>query len=385
MRDALCWISPFDSYAGGAAVVADAQRVNVPGHRTVVAIPTLYGVWPQQELSRAIGDALAVDGIEDALNVRAQIESQGVACAGWSVPRGNTGNPDAEGYAHGAMAAQFDTFLLNWEQGWGGFWTSADAGAVRAFFGGFWRALSEAGREDVHVIITFVTNSAMRQAVPADEETAWVEGSHAVALEAYIPGDPGLDPGNAVAIMRARLARDGHPDFPVIVILEQGDLLALAEQYSDPTWGVQFWTLATAARAAWPAPQPEDEDMALPPVDERYTANGWNDWRTVAINLQSIADTMGQQVETTAAQLDQVKAEEASQVASLNEQIASLQQQIAQLQETAPSVDATVLQARIDQLVKERDAAQQRAATLDAQGDALRSKLADIAKLATAA
>lgn len=40
-----------------------------------------------------------------------------------------------------------------------------------------------------------------------------------------------------------------------------------------------------------------EDDMALPPVDERYKKNGWNDWRAVAINLQGIADAMGSEIE----------------------------------------------------------------------------------------
>jgi hypothetical protein len=54
--------------------------------------------------------------------------------------------------------------------------------------------------------------------------------------------------------------------------------------------------------------QQEDEEVAYP-VPAQYTRNGWNTWRDVAINLQGIADAMGQQLTTLQAELAKTDAD----------------------------------------------------------------------------
>jgi hypothetical protein len=273
------WISPFNPYQTAAAVAADARKVHMPGMQTRVLLPTLYDDYPQQVVTRTIGDALAIDNAEDAAAVRAAIEAEGTPCDGWSVPRG-TGDIEAEGYAHGLVASKFERFVLNWEEGWSGFWTENGAAAVNLWMTGFWRAVSDAGaaeRLQGRVGITFVTNLTMRNAATDDEVAAWVGGSHYDALEAYLPGDPGLDPGKALAIWQGRLARIGATDRPVVVILEHGDLPALVAQYAHPTYGAQVWTLPIAASQNWPplesfeSRDPESEPEPEPSVDPRDT------------------------------------------------------------------------------------------------------------------
>jgi GH25 family lysozyme M1 (1,4-beta-N-acetylmuramidase) len=47
----------------------------------------------------------------------------------------------------------------------------------------------------------------------------------------------------------------------------------------------------------------EEEEEVAYPVPEQYTNNGWTTWREVAINLQAIADQLGQQQQALQAEL----------------------------------------------------------------------------------
>ncbi len=259
------WISPFDTYSTIAAAVADAQRIHLPGLTTGVLLPTLYDDWTQSQVQHSLGVELTVSSAEHAGQIRAAFEAQGVPCGGWSVPRG-TGDIAAEGYAHGLMAAQFDFFVLNFEKGWPGFWADNGGAAIDQWLGAFWTGVADSGasqRLNGNVGVTWVTNSGMMQAVSDDEAAAWVGGTNFDALEAYLPGDPGLDPTLSLAIWQARLARIGVADRPVVLILERGDLPALCAQHAIAGYGVQLWTLAGAAQQTWPEPVPDDPCAAL--------------------------------------------------------------------------------------------------------------------------
>lgn len=283
MPDLALWISPYNGYQTPAQVAAAASGVHLPGHRTIVLLPTLYDDWPQQALSkRAIGDALAVDSPADCASVRQAIEACGVACGGWSVPRG-TGDAYAEGYAHGQAAAQFEVFILNYEQ-----WTARendpseeywvhpqDSSYVNAFMDGFEQALAEAGAAPI-IGLTYVTNSMFTNAGD-DVERAWLRRVNFVALEAYYPGDRNLDPAKSLELWAKHCTDDLRiAAVPACAIVAQGDIVTDAQTVSDPAWGVEVWTLEEAARAEWPAadeppteaPVPEPEAPAEPePID----------------------------------------------------------------------------------------------------------------------
>jgi hypothetical protein len=266
------WASPQENIQTPEDLVAMLKDVHLPGHETEVYIPTYYDDWPQQVLSqRAIGDAFAVDGPEDAAAMRATIESLGLKCGGWSVPRG-TGDIYAEGYKQGTCAAMFDHFILNFEDGWAGFWTQDGVNAITLFLSGFWDALKAAGRGPDNFLlgITFVTNAAMLGAVSVAEASEWLGGTHYVALEAYVPDDPGLDPANSLRRMQSVLNASGYPNMRMVCILEQGDVVSLAQEFSHPELGVQIWTAAVAASASWPPV--EDPVQPLPDVDWAWQA-----------------------------------------------------------------------------------------------------------------
>lgn len=242
-------------------MAAAARSIQLPGHRTIVLLPTVYGGWPQQALSRrTIGDALAVDSPEDCAAVRAAIEAEGVACGGWSVPRG-AGDPWTEGYLQGQAAAQFDLFILNYEQ-WKSrendpaeeYWVHPqDPNPVNRFLDGFYAALGDEGRAgQVKIGLTYVTNSMLANAGD-DVERAWLARVDFVALEAYYPGDVNLDPANSLAKWARHCREDlGIEPVPACAIVAQGDVVADAAAVSDPELGVQVWTLESAATAAWP-------------------------------------------------------------------------------------------------------------------------------------
>lgn len=290
MRDLALWLSPHESrFQTAAQLVAACKEVNLPGHRTVVLIPTLYDDWPQQVVNRSIGDELAIDSPDDAWNVRAAIEFFGVPCGGWSVPRG-TGNVLAEGYKHGLTARYFDHFSLNFEAGWQDFWAPDGRWYVDEWFKGFNDGLQ--GHRPQRLGVTFVTNTAMLQAVSASEGAAWFEQVDYVGIEVYLPGDPGLDPARGTERMRAELAAAGHPDLPIVCILEQGDLPALAQQFSHPDFGVQVWTVQAALNHAWPAPGTEE------PATEPTAA----DFRQALAYLADITRTHAEEVERVARQ-----------------------------------------------------------------------------------
>lgn len=278
------WISPVGKpYETVEDVLADVARVHLDGFEPVVILPTLYDDYPQQECRRTIGDALAIDSAEDAARVRAQFEAAGVRCWGWSVPRG-TGDVAAEGAKHGAMAAVFETFVLNFEDGWEGFWTADGRAVVDTWLGGFWSA---PGTEhlDGHVGVTMVTNSAMLHAVSDDEARAWCEGTHFWALEAYVPGDPGLDPANSLRLWRERLARIGQADRPVVLILERGDLVGDVERFAEPTWGTQIWPVESALAVNWPAAAPPAQ---LPAAEPEPCDRPWQAKRPLVLSSAGV-------------------------------------------------------------------------------------------------
>lgn len=278
------WLSPWEPYQSADELVAACRGVNLPGHQTEILIPTLYDDWPQQVLSRTLGDALAIDSIDDAATVRALIEADGISCGGWSVPRG-TGEIYGEGYKHGQVAALFDHFVLNYEDGWSGFWTDDGRWAVDEFMRGFQDGL---GGARPRLGVTFVTNTAMLQAVSPDEAAAWLEHADYVAIEVYVPGDPGLDPDLGAARMRDELAAAGHPDVPIVCILERGDLSTLAAAESHPELGVQVWTIGAALQHTWP-------DIAPPPPPD--VDFGWLAKKDLVVGLagelQNVADQFG--------------------------------------------------------------------------------------------
>jgi hypothetical protein len=98
----------------------------------------------------------------------------------------------------------------------------------------------------------------MLGAVSASEGAAWFEDVDYVAIEAYIPGDPGLDPEKGAARMREELAAAGHPDLPIVCILEFGDLPVMCAQFSHPEFGVQVWTVGAALNHTWPPADQEE-------------------------------------------------------------------------------------------------------------------------------
>lgn len=274
-KQAAVWLSPHENIQTPQQLAAMVKNVYMPDHTTVVYIPTFYDDWPQQVLSqRSIGDALAIDNAADAANVRAQIEAEGVLCGGWSVPRA-TGDAYDEGYKQGQAAAAFDYFILNFEDGWAGFWTQNGTYAITQFLTGFWDALKAGGRDSSNFLLglSFVTNTAMLQAVDAEEGAAWFGGVHYVCVEAYVPGDPGLDPANSLRRMQAELDAAGFPDMRVVCILERGDLVALAQEFDHPELGFQVWTVAVAVAATWPVPEDNGgDDVDLPQVDWAWQA-----------------------------------------------------------------------------------------------------------------
>jgi hypothetical protein len=282
------WLSPWDTYKTIQSAVDAAKLVRMPGFETGVLVPTLYDDWTQAQLSNNLGLELKVSGYDGALVIRSAFEAAGVACGGWSVPRG-TGDVEAEGYVHGFCAAAFDYFVINFEDGWAGFWTLEGRAGVDAWLGAFWNGVKDAGgteRLNGNVGVTMVTNSSMMNSVSDDEAAAWVGGTSFDCLEAYVPGDRGLDPGNAIRIWNERLDRIGVAERPVVPILEQGDLPALIAQYAHPTLGAQIWTLSIAAARDWPdAPEPESK----PACDY-----GWQAKKDLVVatagELQAVAD-----------------------------------------------------------------------------------------------
>jgi hypothetical protein len=262
------WISPFDPFATPQDVVNAAQRITLTGFESRVLLPTMYGAWYQGTagVQRTLGAGLVDTSPAGYAAIRASIEALGTGCDGWSVP-----TDASQGYAHGAVASVFDHFVLNFEHGWAGFWTPEGPNPVNQFMGDFWRGVQDGGASDRlngNVGVTMVTNSAMMHALSDAELQAWVGGSNYDALEAYIPGDPGLDPANSQRIWQARLAANGIADRNVVLILEQGDLPALCAEYANPVYGVQLWTLGSAMNLAWPAPDdPAPDPVADPTID----------------------------------------------------------------------------------------------------------------------
>jgi hypothetical protein len=59
--------------------------------------------------------------------------------------------------------------------------------------------------------------------------------------------------------------------------------------------------------------QQETEEVEFP-VPDRYTKNGWTTWRVVAINLQGIADALGQQLTSLHAELASTDADAAAKL-----------------------------------------------------------------------
>lgn len=262
------WISPFSPFANINSLATAWYRVHLPGWQHRVMIPTLYGPWFQGQLAnRSLGNALCGSSPDDYAALRDRIEQIGIGCDGWSVPTAD-GDSNAQGRLHGATAAKFDFWMINFEHGWPGFWTPSGAARMNDWISGFWQGVEEGGGSDRlngNVGVTMVTNSAMMQALDDDEMRAWVDGTNFDALEAYIPGDPGLDPDLALQIWNNRLRAIGTADRRVILILEQGDLPAMCQQYQNNHYGVQIWTLEIAAAQTWPdATEIPPEQQPLP-------------------------------------------------------------------------------------------------------------------------
>jgi len=256
------WLSPWENISNADDLVRAVSAARLPGHFTEVLIPTVYIDWPQSVLRNNLGPSLKVDSPDHAAHVRATIEAQGLWCGGWSVP-GGTGDAYAEGRLHGSFASAFDHFNLNWEEGWQDFWAREGRAPVDEFLGGYWDELASRGKMPL-TGITFVPNTAMLGAATPDETAAWVEGSHYVAIETYLPGDPGLDPTFGKARMVHELSQAGHPDFPIVNLLEFGDLPALAAQHSHRDFGVQVWTVGAVMGHVWPDPEPQPDPEPEP-------------------------------------------------------------------------------------------------------------------------
>ena len=262
------WLSPWEHYESVEQIVEALANVHLPGHTTEVLIPTVYDDTPQYWLRNNLGPGLKVSNPDSAAGLRQQFRDLGLECGGWSVPRG-TGNAGSEGAIHGAFAAQFDHFNLNWEEGWQDFWAREGAAPVNQFLQGYWGEVEARGRTlDVLTGITFVPNTAMLGAATPQETAAWVGGSEYVAIETYLPGDPGLDPAKGRVRMGHELEQAGYPDFPVVNMLEHGDLPALAAQFTHPVYGIHIWTIGAAIAHTWPIEEPPPEPVTPPEVDD---------------------------------------------------------------------------------------------------------------------
>jgi hypothetical protein len=265
------WLSPEENYGGINQVVALAKACTVPGYVPAVLLPTAYGGYLQGEMERPryrlIADELAPNTFEGLAEVRKAIESQGVRCLGWSVPRGNTGNNYSEGYKHGQCAAQFPNgFVLNTEWGWGGFWTDpTDPDAWNQFAGGFWDAIRDAGMSQrlggsaARVGATFVVNvqpngtlGAMMNASTVEFDRAVLDSVGYLTLETYGPvGGFSLDPANDIPWTQKYVhQQQGFKGMRIVGIMEPrggNDLVAQIQQWDTTTkYGGQVWTLFEA-------------------------------------------------------------------------------------------------------------------------------------------
>jgi hypothetical protein len=68
--------------------------------------------------------------------------------------------------------------------------------------------------------------------------------------------------------------------------------------------------------------QQEEEDMANP-VPQRYAELGWTTWEAVAINLQGIADQLGQQVENLTSQVSQSDSDARAKIIQIRDILAA--------------------------------------------------------------
>jgi hypothetical protein len=291
--DLWAYLSPFDGFQTFDDLFAALDKVHLPGFRTGVLIPTLYDDWTQAQVNHTLGAQLTVSGEANAYTIRSTIEARGYRCGGWSVPRA-TGDVYSEGKLHGRIAARFDYFVLNFEDGWDGFWTQDGRSVVDVWITGFWDGVMEAGGQEAvdrlngNVGVTMVTNSAMMHAVSDDEVAAWTDGTNFDALEAYIPGDPGLDPDSSGSIWQDRLNRISKPDRPFVLILEQGDLPTICRQFARSR-GVQIWTLQVAAQQQWPE-VPVTQPSEPAPCDQ-----GWSDKKDAVVQAAGEIDELVRQ------------------------------------------------------------------------------------------
>jgi hypothetical protein len=159
----------------------------------------------------------------------------------------------------------FDHFNLNWEEGWQDFWAREGAAPVNQFLEGYWNSVVDPNQLTG---ITFVPNTAMLGAATPQETAAWVGGSEYVAIETYLPGDPGLDPAMGRIRMGRELEQAGFPEFPVVNMLEHGDLPTLAAQFTHPTYGIQIWTVGAAIAHNWPIVEPPPDPVTPPELDD---------------------------------------------------------------------------------------------------------------------
>jgi hypothetical protein len=265
------WLSPEENYQGINQVVSLAKACSVSGYVPAILLPTAYGGYLQGEMDRPryrlISDELAPASFEGLAQVRAAIESQGVRCLGWSVPRGNTGNNYSEGYKHGQCASQFPNgFVLNTEWGWSGFWSDpTDVDAWNQFAGGFWDAIRDAGMSQrlggsaARVGATFVVNVQSGGGVGAMMNASTVEFDHAVldsigylTLETYGPvGGFSLDPANDIPwAMKYVNQQQGFTHMRIVGIMEPragNDLVGQIQSWDTTSkYGGQVWTLFEA-------------------------------------------------------------------------------------------------------------------------------------------
>ena len=277
-------MSPQEPYESVEQIVSMAHGLApvTPGFTPSVALPVCYGQYLQGEMEnpqyRLMSDALSPTSFEGIAEVRAQIESQGINCWGWSVPRGNTGDNYSEGYKHGQCASQFPHgFLLNTEWGWDGFWTTPqDPASWSAFASGFWDAIRDSGMSQrlggsaARVGATFVVNvqadgslGAMMNASTKEFDQVVMDAVGFLTAETYGPlEDGGLDPAKDIPWLMDYAEQSGFSGTTakkVVGIMAPHTDNSMPTQLSDwdttAKYGGQVWTLQEAARAYGIGPQ----------------------------------------------------------------------------------------------------------------------------------
>ena len=274
MTEIVAWVSPDDTYQTPADVLADLATVRAafPGRTVRVAIPTAYGPYLQGAMARPtyrqLGDALCPADLAGVAALRALFEAAGYPCDGWSVPRGRLGDSllsdRDEGAFHGSIAALFARFYWNFEAGWSGFWTeAASVQAATDWVTGYWSTAGDALGGNTG--ITWVTNS-MLTAVPDPAKKVWLGGSNYDILEAYLPGDPNLDPQRAAAIWAATLNALAITGRPVYELVENDIAKYVSGAAPWHLWTLQATHAQALALAGGPTPVTPVYPLALPAV-----------------------------------------------------------------------------------------------------------------------